>query len=52
MVSIETRPGEVAVIGTLVRSGGRYLISISNDYTPKLDKIATKRALIKVEALV
>lgn len=52
MAIIETMPGEVAVTGKLCRSSGRYLISISNDYTAELDKITSKRALVKVEPLV
>lgn len=52
MATIETEPGEVAVIGKLVSNGGRYLISVGSEYAKDLDPIKTRRVLVKVLPLV
>jgi hypothetical protein len=52
MATIETQPGEVAVIGKLVANEGRYLISVSSEYAEDLRKITARRVLVKVLPLV
>lgn len=52
-MSSDIKPAkEVKVVGKLVPNRGRYLISITSDYTLDLSAIKTKRALITVQELV
>lgn len=43
---------EVTVVGRLCYNRGRYLISVTKDYTLDLSEIKTKRALVTVKELV
>ena len=47
-----TKPDEIAVIGKLVPNEGRYLISISKDYAADLQKITSRRVMVRVSPLV